>query len=61
MCGNLVIFLYSKKEELLVFKEDEKGKIILKNLLKIKYVEVFKEMLFDIDIKMDYERIGGKL
>ncbi|MFR1384826.1 MAG: molybdenum cofactor cytidylyltransferase, partial [Clostridioides difficile] len=60
-CGNPVIFPYSKKEELLALKEDEKGKTILKNSSKIKYVEVPKEMLFDIDTKMDYERIGGKL
>ena len=61
VCGNPVIFPYSKKEELLALKEDEKGKTILKNSSKIKYVEVPREILLDIDTKTDYERIGGKL
>ncbi|MCC0633993.1 molybdenum cofactor cytidylyltransferase [Clostridioides sp. ZZV15-6388] len=61
VCGNPVIFPFSKKKELLALKEDEKGKTILKNSSKIKYVEVPKKMLLDIDTKVDYERIGGKL
>ncbi|CZR97441.1 MULTISPECIES: molybdenum cofactor cytidylyltransferase [Clostridioides] len=61
VCGNPVIFPYSKKEELLALKEDEKGKTVLKNASKIKYVEVPREILLDIDTKTDYERIGGKL
>ncbi|MER0282564.1 molybdenum cofactor cytidylyltransferase [Clostridioides difficile] len=61
VCGNPVIFPYSKKEELLALKEDEKGKTVLKNTSKIKYVEVPREILLDIDTKTDYERIGGKL
>lgn len=61
VCGNPVVFPFSKKNELLALKEDEKGKTILKNSSKIKYVEVPEKMLLDIDTKVDYERIGGKL
>lgn len=55
--GNPVIFPYNKKDELMLLKDDEKGKKIIKSSTKIKYIDVKEEMLFDIDTKEDYDRI----
>lgn len=57
--GNPVIFPESKREELLSLKEDEKGKKVITNSCKIKYVDVSEYMLFDIDTKKDYIQLGG--
>lgn len=57
--GNPVIFPESKREELLSLTEDEKGKKVITNLCKIKYVDVSEYMLFDIDTKKDYIQLGG--
>ena len=58
--GNPVIFPYNKKEELLLLKNDEKGKKIINNSSEIIYLEVDEELLFDIDTKKDYERLRGE-
>lgn len=55
--GNPVIFPFSKKEELLKLKNDEKGKKIINKTSNIKYIEVPKGMLFDIDTKEDYKKL----
>ncbi|MGL6106642.1 molybdenum cofactor cytidylyltransferase [Romboutsia sp.] len=57
--GNPVIFPFSKKEQLLELKGDEKGKKVVKNTTKIKYIEVCEKVLSDIDTKEDYEKIRG--
>jgi molybdenum cofactor cytidylyltransferase len=56
--GNPVIFPIDKREELLNLKNDEKGKKIISEADKIKYVSVSKEMLIDIDTKEDYKKLG---
>ncbi|MGL4730176.1 MAG: molybdenum cofactor cytidylyltransferase [Clostridium sp.] len=55
--GNPVIFPFSKKEELLKLKNDEKGKKIINKTSNIKYIEVPESMLFDIDTKEDYKKL----
>lgn len=55
--GNPVIFPKILKEDLLSLKADEKGKKVIKDYDKIKYVEVNKETLMDIDTKEDYEKL----
>ncbi|MGL5379845.1 molybdenum cofactor cytidylyltransferase [Clostridium sp.] len=55
--GNPVIFPYNKKEDLMLLRNDEKGKKIIKSSTKIKYVDVEEDMLFDIDTKEDYDKM----
>ncbi len=55
--GNPVIFPYSKKSDLLRLKKDEKGKKIITNHDKIKFIPVRESMLIDIDDKDDYNRL----
>lgn len=55
--GNPVIFPFSKKEELLKLKNDEKGKKVINKTSNIKYIEVPESMLFDIDTKEDYKKL----
>lgn len=57
--GNPVIFPFDKKNQLLELRGDEKGKKIIKNSTKIKYVDVSENVLLDIDTKEDYDRIRG--
>jgi molybdenum cofactor cytidylyltransferase len=57
--GNPVIFPLSKKNELLSLKNDEKGKKVIKSSKNIKFVEVSKEMLFDVDTIEDLNKIKG--
>ncbi len=56
--GNPVIFPWGKREKLLKLKNDEKGKMIISEADKIKYVSVSKDMLIDIDTKEDYKKLG---
>ncbi|HSQ90338.1 molybdenum cofactor cytidylyltransferase [Romboutsia sp.] len=56
--GNPVIFPYNKINELLNLKNDEKGKKVITKTSKIKYVDVSENMLFDIDTKEDYKKLG---
>ena len=58
--GNPVIFPYKNKEELMLLKNDEKGKKVINNNSSIIYVEIDEEMLFDIDTKEDYIRLKGE-
>lgn len=53
--GNPVIFPSSLKDSLLMLKNDEKGKKVINEYDKIKYVKVNKETLMDIDTKKDYD------
>lgn len=56
--GNPVIFPYNKKNELLNLNNDEKGKKIITKTSNIKYIDVSENMLFDIDTKEDYKKLG---
>ena len=56
--GNPVIFPYNKRSELLNLKGDEKGKKVITKISKIKYIDVSESMLFDIDTKEDYKKLG---
>ena len=56
--GNPVIFPYNKINELLNLKNDEKGKQVITKTSKIKYIDVSESMLFDIDTKEDYKKLG---
>lgn len=53
--GNPVIFPSFLKSSLLMLKNDEKGKKVINEYDKIKYVKVTKETLIDIDTKKDYD------
>lgn len=53
--GNPVIFPSYLKDSLLMLKNDEKGKKVINEYDKIKYVKVNKETLMDIDTKKDYD------
>lgn len=55
--GNPVIFPNNKRNELLNLKNDEKGKKVITKTSKIKYVDVSKNMLFDIDTTEDYKKL----
>lgn len=59
--GNPVIFPCSKKSDLLKLNNDEKGKKVIAQSSKIKYVEVPKKMLLDIDTREEYEKLGGSI
>lgn len=55
--GNPVIFPSNLKEKFLKLEGDKKGKDIIKDYKKIKFVEVNKKTLIDIDTVKDYENI----
>lgn len=55
--GNPVIFPSCLKNKLLMLKNDEKGKKVISEYDKIKYIHVQKETLLDIDTKNDYENL----
>ncbi|SCI77610.1 molybdopterin-guanine dinucleotide biosynthesis protein MobA [uncultured Clostridium sp.] len=55
--GNPVIFPNCLKNKLLMLKNDEKGKKVIHEYDKIKYINVQKETLLDIDTKNDYENL----
>ncbi|GAA0715199.1 molybdenum cofactor cytidylyltransferase [Paraclostridium ghonii] len=55
--GNPVIFPKCLKENLLSLKNDEKGKKVIVGYDKIKYVNVSKYTILDIDTKSDYENL----
>lgn len=55
--GNPVIFPKCLKENLLSLKNDEKGKKIIVEYDKIKYVNVSKYTLVDVDTRLDYENL----
>lgn len=57
--GNPVIFPCNKKGELMNLQNDEKGKKVIVQSSKIKYLEVPEKMLLDIDTREDYKRLGG--
>lgn len=57
--GNPVIFPFDKKSQLLELRGDEKGKKVIKDSIKIKYVDVSENVLLDIDTKEDYNKIRG--
>lgn len=59
--GNPVIFPYNKKINLLTLKDDEKGKKVINESSKLKYINVSENMLIDIDNKVDYEKFRGGL
>jgi len=40
-------------------QNDEKGKKVIVQSSKIKYLEVPEKMLLDIDTREDYKRLGG--
>lgn len=55
--GNPVIFPTCLKNNLLSLKNDEKGKKVINEYDKIKYVNVSKYTLLDVDTKVDYENL----
>lgn len=55
--GNPVIFPTCLKNNLLSLKNDEKGKKVINEYDKIKYVNVSKYTLLDVDTKLDYENL----
>lgn len=55
--GNPVIFPTYLKNNLLSLKNDEKGKKVINEYDKIKYVNVSKYTLLDVDTKLDYENL----
>ncbi|MBC6003270.1 molybdenum cofactor cytidylyltransferase [Paeniclostridium sp. NSJ-45] len=55
--GNPVIFPKCLKNKLLMLKNDEKGKKVISEYDKIKYIYVKRETLLDIDTKKDYENL----
>lgn len=55
--GNPVIFPACLKNNLLSLKNDEKGKKVINEYDKIKYVNVSKYTLLDVDTKLDYENL----
>ncbi len=55
--GSPVIYPSIYKEELLKLQGDKGGKQIIKTSSKIKYIEVDKESLLDIDTEKDYENL----
>lgn len=55
--GNPVIFPTYLKNNLLSLKNDEKGKKVINEYDKIKYVNVSKYTLLDVDTKVDYENL----
>lgn len=55
--GNPVIFPKCLKNNLLSLKNDEKGKKVINEYDKIKYVNVSKYTLLDVDTKLDYENL----
>lgn len=55
--GNPVIFPACLKNNLLRLKNDEKGKKVINEYDKIKYVNVSKYTLLDVDTKLDYENL----
>lgn len=55
--GNPVIFPTCLKNNLLSLKNDEKGKKVISEYDKIKYVNVRKYTLLDVDTKLDYENL----
>lgn len=55
--GNPVIFPACLKNNLLSLKNDEKGKKVINEYDKIKYVNVSKYTLLDVDTKVDYENL----
>lgn len=59
--GNPVIFPTCLKNNLLSLKNDEKGKKVIDEYDKIKYVNVSKYTLLDIDTKVDYENLKNKI
>ncbi len=59
--GNPVIFPYKKREDLLNLQKDEKGKKVVNNYDKIKFVQVSESMLIDIDNKEDYKRLTRRV
>lgn len=57
--GNPVIFPYNKKNELLSLKNNERGKKVIQNTTKTKFVEVSQYMLLDIDTPDDYNKLNA--
>lgn len=55
--GNPVIFPTCLKNNLLSLKNDEKGKKVINEYDKIKYVNVSEYTLLDVDTKLDYENL----
>lgn len=55
--GNPVIFPTCLKKNLLSLKNDEKGKKVINEYDKIKYVNVSEYTLLDVDTKLDYENL----
>ena len=55
--GNPVIFPKCLKNKLLMLKNNEKGKKVISEYDKIKYIYVKRETLLDIDTKKDYENL----
>ncbi|GAA0090908.1 molybdenum cofactor cytidylyltransferase [Paraclostridium bifermentans] len=55
--GNPVIFPTCLNKNLLSLKNDEKGKKVIDEYDKIKYVNVSKYTLLDVDTKVDYENL----
>ncbi len=58
--GSPVIYPSIYKEELLKLEGDKGGKQIIKTSSKVKYVEVDKESLFDIDNETDYNKLRAE-
>lgn len=55
--GNPVIFPEILRQRLLSLENDEKGKVVIKDYDKVKYIEVSEETLIDIDTKQDYDKL----
>ena len=56
-CGNPVIYPKKYKEDILNLEGDKGGKSIIKSSTKIKYVNVCKNTLFDIDNIDDFKNL----
>ena len=59
--GNPVVFPFHKKEELLMLKNDEKGKKVINTSKKIKYIDVSENMLFDVDTQDDFNKLLSQI
>lgn len=55
--GSPVIFPSFLKSKMLMLKNDEKGKKVIDEYDNIKYINVEKETLLDVDTQIDYENL----